>query len=60
MTSCNSTTQLWLVTDYHALGSLYDYLVRHSLNYNQMYKIMYSIVNGINHLHEELHGDQVS
>lgn len=58
MTSCNSTTQLWLVTDYHALGSLYDYLVRRSLNYNQMYKIMYSVVKGINHLHEELYGDQ--
>lgn len=54
-----SSTQLWLVTDYHAQGSLYDYLNRYTLNYQQMYKFLFSIIKGINHLHEEKFGVEV-
>uniref|UniRef100_A0A8D8UFU5 Serine/threonine-protein kinase receptor n=1 Tax=Cacopsylla melanoneura TaxID=428564 RepID=A0A8D8UFU5_9HEMI len=58
MTSRNSCTQLWLVTHYHAYGSLYDHLNRTTLNHNQMMKICLSIVNGLVHLHTEIFGTQ--
>ncbi|XKL67393.1 hypothetical protein PGB90_002884 [Kerria lacca] len=58
MTSQNFTTQLWLITEYHVHGSLYDYLNRHILNYNQMYKICSTIATGLNHLHTEIFGAQ--
>lgn len=60
MTSRNSATQLWLVTHYHILGSLYDYMNHNSLSYASMFKICYSIANGVDHLHTEIFGEQVS
>lgn len=59
MISRNSCTQLWLVTHYHALGSLYDHLNRTTLNHYQMMKICLSILNGLSHLHTEIFGTQV-
>lgn len=58
MTSRNSCTQLWLVTHYHQLGSLYDHLNRVSLNPHQMMKICLSTINGLVHLHTEIFGTQ--
>lgn len=58
MTSRGGTTQLWLVTHYHQLGSLYDHLNHVTSNYHQMMKICLSIVNGLVHLHTEIFGTQ--
>lgn len=59
MTSRNSITQLWLVTHYHPLGSLYDHLNRHSLNQVQLLHLSISAISGILHLHTEIFGTQV-
>lgn len=56
MTSRNSCTQLWLVTHYHSLGSLYDYLNHTSLTHQQLLRICISIANGLVHLHSEIFG----
>ncbi|XP_076373575.1 TGF-beta receptor type-1-like isoform X2 [Tachypleus tridentatus] len=51
-------TQLWLITDYHENGSLFDYLSQFSVDPNGMYKMAYSIANGLAHLHMEIIGTQ--
>ncbi|OTF80474.1 Protein kinase-like protein, partial [Euroglyphus maynei] len=57
--SNNDFTQLWLVTEYHELGSLYDYLNRNPIkNVQQMISIMRSIIFGLSHLHLEVNGTQ--
>jgi len=58
MTSRNSITQLWLVTHYHPLGSLYDHLNRHSLSHLQLLHLAISAISGILHLHTEIFGTQ--
>lgn len=59
MTSRNSITQLWLVTHYHPLGSLYDHLNRNSLSHVQLLNLAISAISGILHLHTEIFGTQV-
>ncbi|GAB6020548.1 hypothetical protein CHUAL_003231 [Chamberlinius hualienensis] len=56
MTSRNSCTQLWLVTHYHELGSLYDHLNRGSIDLTQFMRLCLSAVSGIVHLHTEITG----
>lgn len=58
MTSRASCTQLWLVTQYHPLGSLYDHLNRspHPLTHHQTLNICLSVANGLLYLHTEIHG----
>jgi serine/threonine protein kinase len=51
-------TQLWLVTDYHEHGSLFDYLKRHAVDVATMLKMALSIANGLSHLHQEILGTQ--
>lgn len=51
--------QLWLITHYHPLGSLYEHLARATLTRQQMMAMAISIVNGVLHLHTEIHGTQV-
>jgi len=58
MTSRNSITQLWLVTHYHPLGSLYDHLNRHSLSHLQLLHLAISAISGLLHLHTEIFGTQ--
>ncbi|KAJ8944930.1 hypothetical protein NQ318_013078 [Aromia moschata] len=58
MTSRNSCTQLWLITHYHSLGSLYDYLNYTSLSHQQLMRLCLSIANGLVHLHTEIFGTQ--
>jgi len=57
-TSRNSCTQLWLVTHYHPLGSLYDHLNRVALNKTETLKILISTITGLVHLHTEIFGTQ--
>uniref|UniRef100_T1JMB2 receptor protein serine/threonine kinase n=1 Tax=Strigamia maritima TaxID=126957 RepID=T1JMB2_STRMM len=58
MTSRNSCTQLWLVTHYHELGSLYDHLNCNTLSVHEMMKLCVSAISGLVHLHIEIFGTQ--
>jgi len=44
-------TQLWLVTEYHENGSIYDYLMNHTITIPILVKMMLSIASGLCHLH---------
>jgi len=50
--------QLWLVTDYHEHGSLFDYLSKHSITPNVLIQMSRSIATGLTHLHLEIKGTQ--
>lgn len=53
----DSITQMMLITDYHPLGSLYDYLRRaESLKMGEALEIALSIISGIEHLHNAVRG----
>ncbi|XP_048034113.1 serine/threonine-protein kinase receptor R3 [Megalobrama amblycephala] len=54
MTSKNSSTQLWLVTHFHELGSLYDFLQRNILDPEGCLRMCLSIASGLVHLHTEI------
>ncbi|XP_059138990.1 bone morphogenetic protein receptor type-1B-like [Physella acuta] len=51
-----SWTQLYLITDYHENGSLYDYLQAHALDTSEMLILAHSAACGISHLHVEIFG----
>ena len=46
--------QRWLVFDYHANGSVYDYLQTHVLDIKSMLKMVAGIAEGLHHLHKEI------
>ncbi|KOC69674.1 TGF-beta receptor type-1, partial [Habropoda laboriosa] len=59
LSSDNGTwTQLWLITDYHEKGSLFDYLNRSTVDTNGMIRMALSIATGLAHLHMEIVGTQ--
>lgn len=58
MTSRNSSTQLWLITHYHEMGSLYDYLQLSTLDALCCLRMALSIASGLAHLHVEIFGTQ--
>ncbi|MEQ2294232.1 activin receptor type-1 isoform X2 [Girardinichthys multiradiatus] len=58
MTSRNSSTQLWLITQYHENGSLYDYLQRVAVETSEGLAMAASIANGLVHLHTEIFGTE--
>ncbi|RZF48115.1 hypothetical protein LSTR_LSTR002181 [Laodelphax striatellus] len=51
-------TQLWLITDYHENGSLFDFLNRSTVDVPGMIKMALSISTGLAHLHMEIIGTQ--
>ncbi|MBN3306231.1 ACV1C protein, partial [Amia calva] len=51
-------TQLWLVSEYHEYGSLFDYLNRYTLSVEGMILLALSIASGLAHLHMEIIGTQ--
>lgn len=51
-------TKMYLITDYHSLGSLYDFLRVHKLDKKIMCKLVFSAAAGIAHLHAEIRGTQ--
>ncbi|XP_057674145.1 bone morphogenetic protein receptor, type IBb [Corythoichthys intestinalis] len=53
-----SWTQLYLITDYHENGSLYDYLRCNTLDAGALIKLAYTSVSGLCHLHTEIYGTQ--
>ncbi|XP_035238067.1 serine/threonine-protein kinase receptor R3 isoform X1 [Anguilla anguilla] len=54
MTSKNSSTQLWLVTHFHELGSLYDFLQYSTLDPEGCLRMCLSVACGLVHLHTEI------
>uniref|UniRef100_A0A672SGV1 receptor protein serine/threonine kinase n=1 Tax=Sinocyclocheilus grahami TaxID=75366 RepID=A0A672SGV1_SINGR len=53
-----ASTQLYLITDYHENGSLYDYLKFTTLDSQALLKLTYSAACGLCHLHTEIYGTQ--
>lgn len=53
-----SWTQLFLISEFHENGSLHDYLIETKLTSTEMLRIVSSIINGLCHLHSEIHGTQ--
>lgn len=51
-------TQLWLITDYHENGSLFDFLNCTTVDVAGMITMAYSIATGLAHLHMEIVGTQ--
>lgn len=51
-------TELWLVTDYHAHGALFDYLRATALTIEQAAIFISSIASGLAFLHAEITGTQ--
>ncbi|XP_066490207.1 activin receptor type-1C isoform X3 [Tiliqua scincoides] len=51
-------TQLWLVSEYHGQGSLFDYLNSNTVTVDGMIKLTLSIASGLAHLHMEIVGTQ--
>ncbi|XP_050388342.1 TGF-beta receptor type-1 [Patella vulgata] len=49
-------TQLWLITDYHENGSLFDYLNRQNVSTASMLKMALTASSGLAHLHMEIVG----
>lgn len=49
---------MWLVTDYHEQGSLFDYLNRTPVSPSAMIKMAFSVSCGLAHLHMEIMGTQ--
>ncbi|CAF2647868.1 unnamed protein product [Rotaria sp. Silwood2] len=43
--------ELWLGTEYHENGSVYDYLMTHTITIPIMIKMMFTIANGLFYLH---------
>ncbi|XP_067995295.1 activin receptor type-1C isoform X2 [Melanerpes formicivorus] len=51
-------TQLWLVSEYHEQGSLFDYLNRGTVTVEGMVRLALSLASGLAHLHMEIVGTQ--
>lgn len=51
-------TQLFLITDYHENGSLYDFLKLTTLDTQALLRLAYSAACGLCHLHTEIYGTQ--
>ncbi|XP_052868580.1 bone morphogenetic protein receptor type-1B isoform X1 [Anopheles cruzii] len=51
-----SWTQMLLITDYHELGSLHDYLQKRVLNPHMLKLLALSLSSGVAHLHTEIFG----
>lgn len=49
-------TQLWLITDYHENGSLFDFLTVRTIDTNALLKMALSIATGLAHLHMDIVG----
>ena len=58
MVSNNGVTELWLITQYHQFGSLYDFLNQEAVSPKVMLQMTISTSSGLAHLHTELYGTQ--
>lgn len=53
------STELWLIAEYHRLGSLYEFLQTHAFTLPALIKMASSIANGLAHLHMAIVGTSV-
>ncbi|XP_026318466.1 TGF-beta receptor type-1 isoform X8 [Hyposmocoma kahamanoa] len=53
-------TQLWLITNYHENGSLFDFLTAHTIDSTTLIKMALSIATGLAHLHMDIVGTKGS
>ncbi|XP_016936622.1 bone morphogenetic protein receptor type-1B isoform X1 [Drosophila suzukii] len=51
-----SWTQMLLITDYHEMGSLHDYLSMSVINPQKLQLLAFSLASGLAHLHDEIFG----
>ena len=51
-------TQLWLITEYCDLGSLYEVLLNQTLDEKTLLKLCYTAASGLAHLHSEINGTE--
>uniref|UniRef100_A0A183E2X0 receptor protein serine/threonine kinase n=1 Tax=Gongylonema pulchrum TaxID=637853 RepID=A0A183E2X0_9BILA len=51
-----TSTQLWLITEYHEHGSLYDYLTAYVVDVPVMLRMIHNIASGLSFLHNEIPG----
>lgn len=49
-------TQLWLITNYHENGSLFDFLTARTIDSTTLVKMALSIATGLAHLHMDIVG----
>ncbi len=49
-------TELWIITDFHEKGSLFDYLTKKVITPKQTFIMSYSIAKGLMHLHRAING----
>ena len=56
MISDNGATELWLITQYHPHGSLYDYLNKNELAARTLMQMMISTSDGLVFLHTDQYG----
>ena len=56
LSDSGTRTELWLVSEYHELGSLFEYLNRATIDRHQLVRMAFSIVSGLVHLHTEING----
>lgn len=49
-----SWTRMFLITDYHELGSLHDYLQMRVINPQMLQELAHSLIAGLAHLHMEI------
>ncbi|XP_045530756.1 TGF-beta receptor type-1 isoform X3 [Pieris brassicae] len=49
-------TQLWLITDYHENGSLFDFLTLRTIDSNTLVTMALSVATGLAHLHMDIVG----
>ena len=49
-------TELWLITEYHEVGSLGDYLKSHTLSLGQLASVSLSLTSGLTFLHSDEDG----
>ncbi|KFO95092.1 TGF-beta receptor type-2, partial [Calypte anna] len=45
--------QYWLITAFHARGNLQEYLTRHIISWEDLWKLGGSLARGIAHLHSD-------
>lgn len=50
----NINVELWLISEFHEIGSLYDYLKGNLNNWTEMLRITESMARGLAFLHEDL------
>lgn len=51
-------TQLWLITEYCSLGSLYELLVAQELDEDKMLTVLHTAASGLAHLHQDITGTE--